>query len=134
MKKTAEATKDQAPNATTGTEPKAAKAKKASPAPATEQSAPQPAAPTNVEKPAKGAKAAKSDTDGETTDPLPTTLDELKETKGDFVASHFLTGKGKNAIAKVLAAAFKLSEPQASMIVRRIRLYARMFELVPGKK
>ncbi|MBL9139301.1 MAG: hypothetical protein JNK85_25760 [Verrucomicrobiales bacterium] len=70
--------------------------------------------------------------------PPPTTLDELKETKGGFVAFHFLTGKDKDSIAKDLAAAFKLTEPQAAKIVRRItgrvRLYARVFELVPVKK
>lgn len=137
MKKTTEA--NQTPKTTTTTEPKAAKAKKATSAPATEQPAPQPpAAPAKVEKPAKAAKAAKSDADGETTDRLPTTLDELKETKGGFVAFHFLTGKDKDAIAKDLAAAFKLGEAQAAKIVRRItarvRLYARVFELVPAKK
>ena len=122
----------------TATEPKAEKAKKATPAAVAEQPAPQPAAPSNVEKPPKATKAAKSDTDGEATDRLPTTLEELKETKGGFVAFHFLTGKDKDAIAKDLAAAFKLTEPQAAKIVRRItgrvRLYARVFELIPAKK
>ena len=123
MKKTTEA--PQTSKTTTANEPKAAKAKKATTAPATEQ-------------PAKAAKSTKSDTDGEATDRLPTTLNELKETKGGFVAFHFLTGKDKDAIAKDLAAAFKLAEPQAAKIVRRItgrvRLYARVFELVPAKK
>ena len=139
MKKTTEATKDQSLKTTTATEPKATKAKKAASAPATEQAAPQPAAaPAKVEKPARAAKAAKSDSDGEATDRLPTTLDELKDTKGGFVAFHFLTGKDKDAIAKDLAASFKLTEPQAAKIVRRItgrvRLYARVLELVPAKK
>ena len=123
MKKTTEA--PQTSKTTTANEPKAAKAKKATTAPATEQ-------------PAKAAKSTKSDTDGEATDRLPTTLNELKETKGGFVAFHFLTGKDKDAIAKDLAAAFKLAEPQATKIVRRItgrvRLYARVFELVLSKK
>ena len=134
MKKTTEATKDQTPK-TTAAEPKTAKTKKATPAPVIDQPA---AAPAKVQEPAKAAKAAKSDADGEATDQLPTTLDELKETKGGFVAFHFLTGKDKDAIAKDLAAAFKLTEPQAAKIVRRItgrvRLYARVFELVPAKK
>ena len=141
MKKTTEATKDQTSKTTiaTATEPKAAKAKKATPAPATDQPAPQPAATSpKVEKPPKAAKAAKSDADVDATDRLPTTLDELKETKGGFVAFHFLTGKDKDAIAKDLAASFKLTEPQAAKIVRRIngrvRLYARVFELVPAKQ
>jgi hypothetical protein len=134
MKKTTEA--NETPKITT--EPKAAKAKKATPAAATEQPAPQPAAPAKVEKPTKAARAAKSDSDSEATDRLPTTIDELKETKGGFVAFHFLTGKDKDAIAKDLAASFKLAEPQAAKVVRRItgrvRLYARVFELVPAKK
>lgn len=67
--------------------------------PSTEQPAPQPA-----------AAQAKSDTDGEATDRLPTTLDELRETNGGFVAFHFLTGKDKDSNAKDLAAAFKLAE------------------------
>ena len=49
-----------------------------------------------------------------------------------------ILGKDKDAIAKDLAASFKLTEPQAANIVRRItgrvRLYARVFELVPSKK
>jgi hypothetical protein len=139
MKKTTEATKDHTSKTTTATEPKATKAKKATPAPATEQATPQPAAaPAKVEKPAKAAKAAKSDADGEATDRLPTTLAELKETKGGFVAYQFLTGKDRDAIAKDLGAAFELGEAQAAKIVRRItgrvRLYARVFELVPFKK
>jgi len=125
MKKTTEA--NETPKTTTTTEPKAAKAKKATPAPATEQAPTQPA-------PAP----AKVDADGEVTDRLPTTLAELKETKGGFVAHLFLTGKDKDVIAKDLAAAFKLGEAQAAKIVRRItgrvRLYARVFELVPVKK
>ena len=89
-------------------------------------------------KPTKPAKAAKGDTDGEASDRLPTTLRELKETKGGFVASLFLAGKDREAIAKELKAAFKLSEAQAVKITRRIsgrvRLYQRIFELVPVKK
>ena len=96
------------------------------------------AAPAKDEKPAKAAKATKTDTDREATDRLPTTLDELKETKGGFIAFHFLTGKDKDAIAKDLAAAFKLGEAQAAKIVRRItgriRPYARVFELVLAKR
>ena len=83
-------------------------------------------------------KPSKSDTDGKTSDRLPTTLDELKETKGGFVAFHFLTGKDKDAIAKDLTASFKLAEPQTAKIARRIIgcacLYAPVFELVPAKK
>ena len=137
MKKTTEANEN--PKTTTANEPKPAKARKATPAAATEQPTPHPAlAPAKVEKPSKAAKAAKADADRESTDRLPTTLAELKETKGGFVAFHFLTGKDKDAIAKDLAAAFKLAEPQAAKIVRRItgrvRLYARVFDLVPPKK
>ena len=86
-------------------------------------------------------KAAKSDApnaDGESTDRLPTTLKELKETKGGLVATLFLSGKDRDGIAQELKAAFKLSEAQAVKITRRItgrvRLYQRIFELVPVKK
>jgi hypothetical protein len=83
----------------------------------------------------KAARAtAKADADGETTDRLPTTLKELKGTKGGFVAHLFLTGVDKDTIAKELATAFKVAEPQALKITRRItgrvRLYARVFQLV----
>src|SRR5690606_8378553 len=119
MKKTTESTKDQSPKTATPTETKVTKAKKASAAPATEQPTPQPTpAPTKVEKSAKASKSAKSDADGESADRLPTTIAELKETKGGFVAYHFLTGKDRDVIAKDLAAAFKLGEAQAAKIVR----------------
>ncbi len=62
----------------------------------------------------------------------------MKETKGGYVGFHFLTGNDKDAFAKDLAASFKLADPQAAKMVRRItgrvRLYARVFELVPSKK
>ena len=87
---------------------------------------------------ARASKATKSDSDGEATDRLPTTLDDLEETKGGFVAFHFLTGKDKDAIAQDLAASFMLTEPQVAKIVRRItgrvRLHARVFDLVPARK
>ena len=108
MKKTTESTKDQ--TLKTATERKPAKANKT---------------PEAIEK---------GDADGETTDRLPTTLSELKETKGGFVAHLFLTGKDRDTIAKELATAFKLAEVQALKITRRItgrvRLYSRVFELV----
>lgn len=93
---------------------------------------------TSEPKTANSKKAARrvenAEADGETTDRLPTTLEELKATKGGFVAHLFLIGKDKDAIAKDLAAAFKLAEPQAVKITRRItgrvRLYARVFDLV----
>lgn len=76
--------------------------------------------------------------DGETTDRLPATLRELKETKGGLVATLFLGGTDKDGIARELKAAFKLSEAQALKVTRRItgrvRLYQRIFELVPVKK
>lgn len=135
--KTNEATKDQTAKPTT-TEPKAAKAKKAA-APVIDLAATQPEAkPAKATKAGKPAKVEKTDADGEATDRLPTTLAELKETKGGFVAHLFLSGKDRDAIAKELAAAFKLTEAQALKITRRItgrvRLYARIFELVPAKK
>lgn len=98
-------------------------------APAIEQPAP---------KAAKAAEVAKADADGEATDRLPGTLDELKETKGGLVAVLFLSGKERDAIAKEVAAAFKLADAQALKITRRItgrvRLYQRVFELLAAKK
>lgn len=79
-----------------------------------------------------------SDADGETTDRLPTTLRELKKTKGSFVATLYLAGKDKDGIARELKASFKRSDTQAVKIKRRIagrvRLYHRIFERVPVKK
>jgi hypothetical protein len=89
-------------------------------------------------KSAKPAKAAKADADGETTDRFSASVKELKETKGGFVAYHFLTGKDRDAIAKELWYAFKLPDAQARKITRRItgrvRLYQRVFELLPAKE
>lgn len=108
--------------------PKAAAKHAKKGAPAIEQPAPKPA------KAAKPAKVAKADADGEATDRLPGTLDELKETKGGLVAVLFLSGKERDAIAKEVAAAFKLADAQALKITRRItgrvRLYQRVFELL----
>ena len=106
MKTNIEATKDQTPKTPNAdkSEPKAAKAKKAASAPVIDPPAAQPEAkPTKPTKAGKPAKVAKADADGEATDRLPTTLAELKETKGGFVAHLFLTGKDKDAIAKDLA-------------------------------
>jgi hypothetical protein len=112
MKKTTESTKDQTPK-NPAPEPKAAKAKKA-------------------------PRSAKGEVDAENVDRLPTTLAELKETKGGFVAYQFLTGKERDAIAKDLATTFKLAEGQAMKVTRRItarvRLYQRIFDLVAVKK
>jgi hypothetical protein len=112
MKKTTEPTKDQTPKI--AAESKLAKSKKAA------------------------RETDKADADGESTDRLPTNVGELKETKGGFVAYQFLTGKDRDVIAKELAASFKLAEAQALKITRRIigrvRLYQRVFELVPVKK
>lgn len=48
-----------------------------------------------------------------------------------------LTCKGKDEIAKEVGSAFKLTEEHAAKIVRRItgrvRLYLRVFALVPAK-
>jgi hypothetical protein len=92
-----------------------------------------------LHKQSKAAKAVKNTAEGdnEPADRLPTTLAELKETKSGLVAYLHLVGKDKDAIAKELKAAFKLSETQAVKITRRItgrvRLYKRVLELVPAK-
>jgi hypothetical protein len=81
----------------------------------------------------KPSKAAKGEDDAETGDRLPGNLDELKSAKGGLVASLFLAGKDKEAIAAELKRAFSLEDGQAAKIVRRIigrvRLYRRIFEL-----
>ncbi len=62
----------------------------------------------------------------------------MSETKGGLVATLFLGGKEKDDIALQLKAAFKLSDEQAVKITRRItgrvRLYQRIFEIVPVKQ
>ena len=100
-------------------------------------------------KPIKGLKLPKqprpataaletSEDGGDPADRLPTSLKELSETKGGFVATLFLGGKEKDDIALQLKAAFKLSDEQAVKITRRItgrvRLYQRIFEIVPVKQ
>ena len=116
MKSNAEATKDQATKDQT---PKA-KAPKAKREPA-----------------AKVAKAVKADADAEPVDRLPTTVEELKESKSGLVSFLFLSGRVKEDIAKELKAAFKLTDSQAAKIVRRItgraRFFQRAFALVPAK-
>jgi hypothetical protein len=88
--------------------------------------------------PAKLRKAPKADVDPEPTDRLPSTLPELRQTKGGLAACLFLEGKDPGTIAKELAATFKLAEVQAMKITRRItgrvRLYQRVFELVPKRR
>ena len=87
---------------------------------------------------AKPRKAPKADVDPEPTDRLPSTLPELRQTKGGLAACLFLEGKDTGAIAKELAATFKVAEVQAMKITRRItgrvRLYQRVFELVPKRR
>jgi hypothetical protein len=116
MKPHNDTTKDQAPKT-----PKTRKAR-------TPKAKPEPKA-----KPAKDA----ADRDGEAADRLPTTVEELKASKGGLVAYLFLTGKSKEEIAKEVGSAFKLSEVHAAKIVRRIsgrvRLYQRVFALMPAK-
>jgi len=88
--------------------------------------------------PAKPRKTIKGETEAEPTDRLPTTLEELRQTKGGLAASLFLEGKDQAAIAKELAEVFKVVDAQALKITRRItgrvRLYQRVFELVPKRR
>ena len=76
----------------------------------------------------KASKATKADTDAESVDRLPTTVEELKESKSGLVSFLFLSGKDKGDIAKELKAAFKLTDGQAAKIVRRITGRARFFQ------
>ncbi len=94
--------------------------------------APAPKAPKARKEP-----AAKVEKDEEPADRLPATVEELKESKSGLVTFLFLSGKDKDAIAKELAETFKLSEPQAVKIVRRItgraRFFRRAFDLMAAK-
>ena len=88
--------------------------------------------------PVKLRKAPKGDVNPEPSDRLPSTLPELRQTKGGLAACLFLEGKDPATIAKELAATFKVAEVQAMKITRRIagrvRLYQRVFELVPKRR
>jgi hypothetical protein len=112
MKNNADAVKDQAPKTSA---PKAPKAKRLT-APKVEKAAPK---------------------DEEPADRLPTTVEELKASKGGLVTFLFLSCQDKAEIAKELKAACKLSEEQAVKIVRRItgrsRFFQRAFSLVTAK-
>ena len=89
-------------------------------------------------KPANGkrAKAAKAEKP-ETGDRLPSSVDELKGSKGGLVAFLFLAGRDRDGIASELKAAFKLSDEQALKITRRItgraRFFKRALELTTAK-
>ncbi len=102
----------------------------------TQPQAPAPAAKVKAPK-AKKEPAVKVEKDEEPADRLPTSVEELKETKGGLVTYLFLSGKDKDAITKELAATFKLPEAQAVKIVRRItgraRFFRRTFDLVAAK-
>lgn len=86
----------------------------------------------------KTSQASTDRGDGDMADRLPTSVKEMKETKGGLVASLYLAGRSRDFIAKELKLAFKVSEAQSVKITRRIvgrvRLYQRIFELVPVKK
>ena len=112
---TTETPKDTTPKTPT---PKAPKAKAAKP-----DAAPK------VEKVAKAPKA-EAEADAEPSDRLPTTVAELKESKGGLVSFLFHSGKAKEEIATELKAAFKLTDEQAVKIVRRITGRARFFQRV----
>jgi hypothetical protein len=73
-------------------------------------------------------KVEKPEADTETSDRLPSSLEELKATKGGLVSFLFLSGKDKEVIANELKAAFKLSDVQALKITRRITGRARFFQ------
>ena len=122
MKSNTEAVKDQTPK----TQPTA-------PTPAPKPKAPK----AKKESATKTVKTAKADADAEPVDRLPTTVEELKESKSGLVSFLFLSGKDKDDIAKELKAAFKLTDGQAAKIVRRItgraRFIQRAFALMAAK-
>jgi hypothetical protein len=82
-------------------------------------------------------KVEKPEAEVETSDRLPSNLDELKESKGGLVTFLFLAGRDRDGIAKELKAAFKVSDEQALKITRRItgraRFFQRALELTAGK-
>ena len=86
---------------------------------------------------AKKQPAAKVEKEEEPADRLPTTVEELKESKSGLVTFLFLSGREKEDIAKELQAAFKLADAQAVKIVRRItgraRFFRRAFDLLAAK-
>jgi hypothetical protein len=124
MKSNAEAVKDQTPK----TQPPAPK--EPTPKANASKAERQPAA--------RVAKEAKADADVEPADRLPTTVEELKESKSGLVTFLFLSGKDKEDIAKELKAAFKLTDGQPVKIVRRItgraRFFQRAFALMAAKE
>jgi len=63
---------------------------------------------------AKASKAVKVENDAEPADRLPTTVEELKESKSGLVSFLFLSGKEKQDIAKELKTAFKLTDGAGS--------------------
>ena len=125
MKNTKNGTKEQTPKSTT-------------PTPAAPVPAPVPNGKAKAPK-AKKEPAAKveKDTDSEPADRMPTTVEELKESKSGLVTFLFLSGKDKETIAKEVATTFKLADTQAVKIVRRItgraRFFRRAFNLMAAK-
>ena len=120
-----------------------AKTQSQTPAPATLQNGKAKSA-ALTEAPAGKAKAKKEpaakvekDTDSGPADRMPTTVEELKESKSGLVTFLFLSGKEKEDIAKELQATFKVAEAQAVKIVRRItgraRFFRRAFDLMAAK-
>ena len=99
---------------------------------------PKPKTASKTPEPVKPRKAPKADVDPTPTDRLPSTLPELRQTKGGLAACLFLEGKDPGTIAKELAETFKVTDVQAMKITRRItgrvRLYQRVFELVPKRR
>jgi len=98
---------------------------------------------TSKAKPANGkSKAAPKvetpEADVESSDRLPTSLADLKASKGGLVTFLFLSGKEKEDIAKELQAAFNVSDIQALKITRRItgrsRFFQRAWELTFGQE
>jgi hypothetical protein len=125
MTSNAELRKDQTTKTANAVKTKAAKAQ----APKSDQ------APAVKTKEPKQANASKSRS--ETAGLLPTTIDELKATKGGLVCYLFFSGKDKGEIAKEFKAAFNVSDAQAAKIIRRItgrvRFYRRVIELMAVK-
>ncbi|MCZ7636693.1 MAG: hypothetical protein M5U12_12080 [Verrucomicrobia bacterium] len=99
----------------------------------------QPPTPAAAPKAVKASRepAPKVEKEEEPVDRLPSSVQELKESKSGLVTFLFLTGKDKEDITKELQTAFSLTEGQAVKIIRRItgraRFFRRAFDLMAAK-
>lgn len=96
-----------------------------------------PATPEPEAKPKKATRKAKKERKAKPADRLPTSIEELKQTKSGLISYLLFSGKEKAEIVAEVQAAFRLGEAQAVKIVRRVsgraRLFQRVFQLMAAK-